>query len=210
MKSTFARIVGFAFSFALVTAMGNVAQAVPPLLADEAQIITCTSDLAAQQEIRLVVNSAGQAVGMRHYGGRNGTRTYNLAQLRQGAILNQRSRGPFTRDVLVLSADAGTNANGGSLTLKILREYGVFSNDYRLLHLEIRREPHGWQAYLNERARTPFRSLYFEGLRSGDPDPQGNRYRTGGNGDPVGIKLVFASQDGRTGSLYNTVQLREE
>ena len=213
MFQSITRAAGVVFVLAL--GLGSTAQAAPPLLADEAQLITCTSDMAPTQEIRLIINPAGQAVGIRSYGGRFGTRSFSLAQVRQGVVLTSRSRsvpiiGTVTRDVVILRGDAGLTTSGGSLTLKLLREYGAFSNDYRLMNLEVRRDPAGWQAYLNERSRAPFRTMYFEGLREGDSDPQGTRYGTGGNGDPLGIKLVFASQDGRTGTLYNTAQLREE
>jgi len=108
---------------------------------------------------------------------RNGMRwtgvNYDLPAIRRGVNL-VKEEDPIEVRVVDLKAMAGfSGAAGGRLEMEILREWGAFSIDRRILHLRMSRRNGGWVVEAEEPEITLFNRIYFVARRDEDNDPVG-------------------------------------
>jgi len=128
-------------------------------------------------------NDDGELLGLQYIKGvpdpaaRNGMRwtgvNYDLPAIRRGVNL-VKEEDPIEVRVVDLKAMAGfSGAAGGRLEMEILREWGAFSIDRRILHLRMSRRNGGWVVEAEEPEITLFNRIYFVARRDEDNDPVG-------------------------------------
>ena len=168
----------------------------------ETPVLSVTSDVKAGKSLLSMVtddngNLTGANFSTTGSGAATPTQAYSLDQLRSGVVLLQISKGSFTRDVIRLSAPSLDSKGGGEIIVTLLREYGIFSDDYRKFHVELKNNAGAWQLNSNEKdGRRPFETAFVKALKI--------------DGSLKGIDSITVYNKGSQVGEYNTSNLESE
>lgn len=110
---------------------------------------------------------------------------YSLQQVEQGVALLTKHRGPISKDVIRIAVNHFSPERGGRIVLTLLREYGLFSDDYRTFEVVVGLDSNNQWAIARQinGALASIDELYFE-TRLVD-------------GSAVGIEAVHVKKSGR-------------
>lgn len=145
----------------------EIAAPAVPVRNDEIPLLDVTSDVNEDSaHFRAVSAGNGEISSFRFYVKKKDqadaeVQNISLDALAAGATL---LKSPTGSPVIKLTSSQMQRHSGGGINLVVLREMGLFENDYRVLPLELVSQQGKWQLYSNGQAGfIPFDSLYIRG-----------------------------------------------